>query len=51
MTDRSITELKYNWKFSREAVEDFESPLFNDSDWADVRVPHYWAIKWRRDQS
>nr|MCU0387392.1 beta-galactosidase [Chitinophagaceae bacterium] len=41
---RVVTELKENWKFSREKSEQGYLRDFDDKNWQNVTVPHDWAI-------
>lgn len=41
---RVVTELKDNWKFTRNKSDDALKADFNDKDWQTVSVPHDWAI-------
>ena len=36
--------LEKNWKFTREDNPEFVKPVYNDSKWQSVTVPHDWAI-------
>lgn len=42
--ERSETLLEKGWKFHLGEAEGAFDPLFDDSGWSDVRVPHDWAI-------
>ena len=44
MNIRKIVRLEYGWRFSRGEHSEAEQPGFDDHAWAEVRVPHDWAI-------
>ncbi|MBD3582891.1 DUF4982 domain-containing protein [Flavobacterium selenitireducens] len=44
VSPRQTTVLAEDWKFAREAPNDFYAPNFDDSGWQSVSVPHDWAI-------
>ena len=47
----SETVLLDGWRFHRGSVSCAEKPLFDDSGWECVRIPHDWAISGEFDRS
>ncbi len=41
---REVVLLDQGWLFLQKEVKNGESPLLDDSEWQQVRVPHDWAI-------
>ena len=41
---RTIIDLKKDWKFVKGDVENAQNTAFDDSNWQSVNVPHDWAI-------
>lgn len=42
--ERSVQQLKSNWKFQKGSIEQAYEKSFDDSGWGAVTVPHDWAI-------
>src|SRR5210317_2202343 len=41
---RTVTRLRYDWKFTRTETPDATAKECDDSNWETVQVPHDWAI-------
>lgn len=48
---RSVVTLEKGWKFTREDNPQSKEPVYDDSNWESVRVPHDWAIYGPFDKS
>lgn len=44
-TGRTVRDLDFDWKFTRQDVTGAQGRQFNDANWRTVQVPHDWSIE------